>query len=237
MDQMSGPPFADLRVKNLRKHLEPFVLEADFSVHVGERAALVGESGSGKTTLLRILAGLDFLKGSNDGGEIFLGTQKITSLPAQKRNMGMVFQDSTLFPHLNVLENVTFGLRMRGVSRQKREEQALFWLEKVDLASRLTTPIVKLSGGEKQRVSFLRALIWKPQVLLLDEPFSSLDFQLRDRLRKELVDLHQIWPVPLILVTHDQQDVSAIATVRFEMERKQKDQCNQRFSILIRHSS
>ena len=207
----------DLRVENLLKQRPDFTLSAHFCLKGGERAALTGQSGSGKTTLLRILAGLEPLQKS-DTGTLYFGDQEVTSLSAHKRDVGFVFQDQALFLGMNVLDNVTFGLRMRGASQEDREKQGLIWLERVGLQSRRNSPVDQLSGGEKQRVAFIRALIWQPKILLLDEPFSALDPEMRKNLRSELLRLHSLWPVPMILVTHDQADIQALATTRFHIE-------------------
>jgi ABC-type Fe3+/spermidine/putrescine transport system ATPase subunit len=211
------PELFDLRVEGLLKYLGDFALQADFSIGVGERAALLGKSGSGKTTLLRVLAGLEALSGPADAGNIYLGQREITALSPQKRNVGLVFQDQALFGGLNVLENVTFGLRMRGVGKEERDSLALPWLEKVGLKNLVRAPVGQLSGGEKQRVAFIRALIWRPHLVLLDEPFSALDSELRSVLRNELVELHKLWPAPLLFVTHDETDIQAVATVRLNL--------------------
>jgi ABC-type Fe3+/spermidine/putrescine transport system ATPase subunit len=187
-----------------------FELSADFTVAPGERAALLGRSGSGKTTLLRIVAGLEAL----ESGRITLGDQEISALPARDRGIGVIFQEQALFPALDVLDNVTFGLRMRGVSRDERDAAAMPWLDRVGLKSHVHAPVSQLSGGERQRVAFVRALIWKPRLLLLDEPFSALDPTLRSSLRQELVSLHALWPVPLMMVTHDDADIEQVATTR-----------------------
>jgi ABC-type nitrate/sulfonate/bicarbonate transport system ATPase subunit len=113
---------------------------------------------------------------------------------------------------MSVAENAAFGLRMRGVAKAERRAQALKWLERVGLADRADSAVHSLSGGEKQRVAFVRALIWKPRLLLLDEPFSALDAELRAGLRRELLSLLAEWPVPMILVTHDREDAEALAT-------------------------
>lgn len=208
----------DLRVQKIRKQMKDFILEADFTIQVGERAALLGQSGSGKTTLLRLLAGFESLHTPGDSGNVFLGSQEFTRLPVQKREIGFIFQDQALFLGLNVLDNVTFALRMRGISKKEREATGLSWLSKVGLQSKLNSSVMELSGGERQRVAFVRALIWQPRLLLLDEPFSALDRNLRNILRKELVSLHELWPAPLLLVTHDEDDMDAVATTRLELK-------------------
>jgi len=221
MSKQEGPPKTDslpsLQVENLTKQVGDFILDAHFTVAAGERAILLGPSGSGKTTLLRILAGLEPLCPPRDCGKIRLGDTEITHLPPQERDIAFVFQDATLFPAMNVLENVTFALKMRGISAEERGAQADHWLEKVDLKAKKYSGVTHLSGGEKQRVAFVRALIWKPRLILLDEPFSALDTQLRELLRKELLDLHKLWPAPLVLVTHDRADIQAVGTVKLSL--------------------
>lgn len=209
-----------LELKQVTRDLGLFVLEANFAVASGERAAIVGPSGSGKTTLLRMIAGLDPV----DQGEIHLAGQEISRLPAEKREIGFVFQEPVLFPSLNVLENADFGLRMRGVPREEREARVLPWLERVDLKSRAHSSVERLSGGERQRVAFVRALVWKPKLLLLDEPLSALDSHLRGALQRELLALHQLWPVPMLLVTHDSAEVETLATSRVEYRSEQGGQ-------------
>ena len=130
----------------------------------------------------------------------------------------MIFQDAGMFPALDVLGNATFGLRMRGMAKAEREGEGLRWLERVGLASLARSPVDKLSGGERQRVAFVRAVIWKPRLLLLDEPFSALDAGLRDALRSELLELHRLCPAPLLLVSHDERDAAALATQTLTLE-------------------
>jgi ABC-type sulfate/molybdate transport systems ATPase subunit len=204
---------SELRLENLRKRIEDFVLTADFSLKEGERTALIGKSGIGKTTLLRLIAGLETL----DSGRVFLGDQDVTDWIPQKRRIGFVFQEAALFPSLDVLGNAIFGLLQHGCSRTEAEKQGLEWLEKVGLSQRAHSSISHLSGGEAQRVAFVRALIWKPQLILLDEPFSALDAELRQELRLQLLRLHEQWPVPMLLVSHDAQDLEQIANVRLEL--------------------
>jgi ABC-type Fe3+/spermidine/putrescine transport system ATPase subunit len=215
---LTAPPIDSLRVDGLVKTLGQFSLAGSFAIHAGERIALVGKSGSGKTTLLRLIAGLEVLKKASDQGKIYLGDREITDLPVQKREIGFIFQDQALFYHFNVLENVTFGLKMKGIPLQVRNQEALIWLDRVGLKSRILDPVHQLSGGERQRVAFVRALIWRPRVLLLDEPFSALDLERRETLRNHLLELHQIWPVPMIFVSHDDADVHSIATGKLKIE-------------------
>ncbi|MBC7692485.1 MAG: ATP-binding cassette domain-containing protein [Methylotenera sp.] len=203
-----------LRLQAIRKTVGPFSIAADFEIRSGERIALVGPSGCGKTSLLRIISGLD----AAEGGEIRLNSRDITHLPAERRRIGYVFQESALFPSLNLIENVTFALRIQKVPRAEREALALPWLQKTGLADRSHASVQNLSGGERQRVAFIRAILSKPELLLLDEPFSALDSALRSKMREQLVELHQLWPVPLLFVTHDEMDVASVATDRLKYD-------------------
>lgn len=210
-----SPPV--LRVEELVIDLADFHLRADFFVRAGERLVLWGPSGSGKSTLLRTIAGLETV-GLRMSGSVLLGDQDLTHLPPQFRQMGFVFQDQILFPHLTVLENAAFGLKMRGVPKEQRHQEAEDWLKRVGLGNRIDSSVEQLSVGERQRVAFIRALIWKPQVILLDEPFSALDPHLRSSMRHELLELHRLSQAPMILVTHDEADVEAIAQVQVEVK-------------------
>ncbi len=207
-----------LRIQGLRKDMGNFVLEAELEVLPGQRAVIFGRSGSGKTTLLRWIAGLEELVPGRDRGEVWIGEQEITRLSPEDRGIGFVFQEQALFPAMSVLENAAFGLKMRGRARKEREEVVMAWLRRIGLEGQCGTPVGKLSGGERQRLAFVRAVVWKPRVLLLDEPFSALDPELRARLRSELMELHALWPVPLLMVTHDEADVHSLATLRIHCE-------------------
>lgn len=201
---------SSLFVKNISKSYPQFELKADFSVAPGERLALMAPSGSGKTTLFKIIAGLESLKPGE--GQILRGSNEITYTPTEKREMGVVFQEWALFPHMSVIENIAYPLKIQGVEKADRETQARVWLKKLGIEQKAKQSTIQLSGGEKQRVAFARALIWKPKTILLDEPFSALDAASRKTARDLLLELHQEALVPLILITHDPADVSALAT-------------------------
>lgn len=191
----------------------PIPLNASFRCAPGELLALVGPSGSGKTTLLRTIAGLyQPQQGSVRcaGREWFLAQSgQRHSLPPQARQIGMVFQDYALFPHLTALQNVQ--LAMGHLPRAQRFEQAAQWLSKVRLQGLEARYPSELSGGQRQRVALARALAREPQVLLLDEPFSAVDQVTRRRLQRELALLRQQISIPIILVTHDLEEATALA--------------------------
>ncbi|WP_404375656.1 ABC transporter ATP-binding protein [Vreelandella aquamarina] len=191
----------------------PIPLNASFSCAPGELLALVGPSGSGKTTLLRTIAGLyQPQRGqvSCAGATWFLaqGGQRL-SLTPQQRQIGMVFQDYALFPHLTALQNVQ--LAMGHLPRAQRLEQAVQWLTKVRLEGLEARYPSELSGGQRQRVALARALAREPQVLLLDEPFSAVDQVTRRRLQRELALLREQINIPIVLVTHDLEEATALA--------------------------
>ncbi len=173
----------------------------------GDCLVLLGPSGCGKTTILNLVAG--FLR--PDAGRIMLDGQDITQLPPHRRDMGMVFQDYALFPHMTLAENVGFGLRMRGIGRSERARQAARALEQVGLGPLADRRPGQLSGGQRQRVALARALVIRPRLLLFDEPLSNLDAQLRDQLRTEIRAVLDEAGTTAIFVTHDQQEALALA--------------------------
>ena len=178
-----------------------------FSAGRGELLTLLGPSGCGKTTTLRAIAG--FVAPAS--GRILLDGTDISALPTHRRNIGMVFQSYALFPHLTVGDNVGFGLRMRQVGRADRDRRALAALEMVGLAGLADRYPTQLSGGQQQRVALARALVIEPAILLLDEPLSNLDANLRGELRAEIRALQSRLGILTILVTHDQQEAIAIS--------------------------
>ena len=173
----------------------------------GELVALLGPSGCGKTTALRLLAGLE----EADGGRVVIGGDDVTGLPANKRNIGMVFQAYSLFPHMVAWENVAFGLQMRQVGTAERKKRALDMLELVGLGRFANRYANQMSGGQQQRVALARALAIQPQVLLLDEPLSALDAKVRSRLRDEIRRVQLEVGITTLFVTHDQEEALAIA--------------------------
>ena len=179
----------------------------DLTVRAGELVALLGPSGCGKTTTLRLLAGLE----DADAGTITVGGKDVSRLPASKRDMGMVFQAYSLFPHMTVRQNVAFGLRLRRVSSAQRDRRALEMLELVGLSSQADRYPHQISGGQQQRVALARALAIEPQVLLLDEPLSALDAKVRAQLRDQIRRIQLEVGITTLFVTHDQEEALAIA--------------------------
>jgi ABC-type Fe3+/spermidine/putrescine transport system ATPase subunit len=173
----------------------------------GSFTVLLGPSGSGKTTLLRLLAGLE----RPDQGRILRDGLDITSVPAERRGIALVFQDGALFPHLDVIQNVAFGLRAQRVPRAQAQLRAREALERVGLADKTARRIDRLSGGERQRVALARALAPRPRILLLDEPLANLDRNLREDLRAQLRRLHDELGLTSVLVTHDRDEALALA--------------------------
>jgi len=177
------------------------------ALHPGEFVALLGPSGCGKTTALRALAGLE----SIDEGRIDIDGRDVQNLPTNRRDIGMVFQSYSLFPHLTVLENVEFGLRMRKVQRAERRARALEALALVGLEERGGRYAHELSGGQQQRVALARALVTRPRVLLLDEPLSALDAKVRVSLREQIRRIQTELGITTLFVTHDQEEALAVA--------------------------
>lgn len=191
-----------LQVQELRRRYDEFELNVSFEVQDSEILTLLGASGSGKTTTLRILAGFEHA----ESGRILVDGVDIQHVPAQRRNMGYVFQDYTLFPHLNVAGNIEYGLRAHHVSKAHRNERVKELLTLVGLEGFGARMVQTLSGGEQQRVAVARALACDPQALLLDEPFSAIDTERREDLRRRLIRLQRRLHIPMIFVTHSRSE-------------------------------
>jgi putative spermidine/putrescine transport system ATP-binding protein len=193
-----------VRLVGLRKTFGEVIAVDDVSLEVrdGEFLTLLGPSGSGKTTVLRMLAGFE----RPDAGSIFLDGEEVTELPPYRRNVNTVFQDYALFPHMSVLDNIEYGLRVKGVSRAEARTRALEALAQVRLPGFEDRKPSQLSGGQRQRVALARALVNRPKVLLLDEPLGALDLKLREQMQIELKQLQRDVGITFIFVTHDQEE-------------------------------
>src|SRR5258708_3811389 len=200
---------AAVELRGLRKSYGEVVALAnlDLSIEPGELIALLGRSGCGKTTALRTLAGFE----TTDEGKVLVDGDDITRLPANKRDMGMVFQAYSLFPNMTVLDNVSFGLRIRKANSAERTRRATELLELVGLPEHAARFPHQLSGGQQQRIALARALAIQPRVLLLDEPLSALDALVRVQLRDEIRRVQTELGITTLFVTHDQSEALSIA--------------------------
>jgi spermidine/putrescine ABC transporter ATP-binding subunit len=198
-----------VRIRDVRRHFGAIKALDGVSLDVvaGEFIALLGPSGSGKTTLLMTVAGFEI----PDAGRIAVDGYDVTDLPPSKRDLGMVFQRYALFPHLNVRDNIGFPLRMRGVDEASRNTRAEAMLETVGLEGYGDRFPVQLSGGQQQRIALARAIVYEPPVLLMDEPLSALDKNLRERMRLEIKRLQKQLGITVIFVTHDQEEALVMA--------------------------
>jgi len=174
----------------------------DLDIYQGEFLTLLGPSGSGKTTVLRMIAGFE----APDAGTIHLNDSEITHLPAYERDVNTVFQDYALFPHMDVISNIEYGFRVKGIGKTERREQAMVALQQVRLEGYENRKPNQLSGGQRQRVALARALVNRPAVLLLDEPLGALDLKLREQMQIELKELQRQVGITFIFVTHDQEE-------------------------------
>jgi ABC-type sugar transport system ATPase subunit len=206
---------AKLRLNNLVKKFKGFLKHEVVAVdHINlevkekEFVSLVGPSGCGKTTILRMIAGLEM----PTEGEIYFNDLRVDCLPPQKRDISMVFQNYAVFPHLNVAENIGYGLKIAGVPREEREKRIREIAKVLNISELLYNKPAQLSGGQRQRVALGRAIIRKPKVFLLDEPLSNLDAALREQMRFEIKRLHQQLGVTTIYVTHDQLEALTLST-------------------------
>jgi len=196
----------DKVVKRFGEHVA--VNGVDLQISKGEFLAIMGPSGCGKTTTLRMIAGLE----QPSEGEIRLNGKRINELKPWQRDTPLVWQNLALFPHLSVLKNVEFGLKMRNVAARERRERAMNWLERMDLHAYAGRNITQLSGGERQRVAIARALVTEPEILLLDEPLSALDAHLRIRMQSEITQLQKQLGITFAYVTHNQSEAFAMAS-------------------------
>lgn len=206
---MKHQPLPAVSFQGVTRRFGPVTAVDNLSLDIsqGEFFALLGSSGSGKTTLLTLLAGFDR---PNEGQVLMSGTS-ISDVPPHKRQIGVVFQNYALFPHLTAAENVAYPLKMRGVARSEREQRVKAALGLVNLSDRLTAYPIQLSGGQQQRVALARALVFSPAILLMDEPLGALDRRLRDQMQQELKRIQHELGITVIYVTHDQSEAMAMA--------------------------
>lgn len=198
-----------LKIENISKIFEKGrgVKNISFQLEKGELVSFLGPSGCGKTTLLNIIGG--FVK--NDSGSIYLEDKDITEYPPEKREIVTVFQNYALFPHMNVVENVKYGLKYRGYNKEEQIKLAKEYLKIVGLEGYEKNSVGELSGGQQQRVALARALVLQPKILLLDEPFSNLDVKLKIAMREEIKELQKRLGISMIFVTHDQEEALSIS--------------------------
>ena len=198
-----------IKLSKLTKRFGDFVAvdNLDLEIAEGEFFSMLGPSGSGKTTVLRMIAGFEL----PTSGTVELGADDVTEKAPFDRNVNTVFQDYALFPHMTVLENVAYGLRVRGVSKKERDAEALKALETVQLGHLGGRKPSELSGGQRQRVALARAIVVKPKVLLLDEPLGALDLKLREQMQIELKALQRELGITFIFVTHDQEEALTLS--------------------------
>jgi len=193
-----------IEIRNLAKSFGAVkaVDGVDLDINPGEFLTLLGPSGSGKTTVLRMIAGFE----TPDSGSVKLNGKDITYLPPYERDVNTVFQDYALFPHMDVISNIEYGLRVKGVEKKERREKASRALDQVRLSGYENRKPNQLSGGQRQRVALARALVNRPSVLLLDEPLGALDLKLRQQMQIELKELQREVGITFIFVTHDQEE-------------------------------
>lgn len=198
-----------IRIENVTKSYrgELILDKLSLTIPSGKFFALLGPSGSGKTTLLRLIAGFE----TADSGKIYLGDADITNTPINERRVNTVFQNYALFPHMNVFDNVAYGLRIKRMPQEIIEEKVTRILKTVHLEKQIYKPIDQLSGGQQQRVALARAIVNEPEVLLLDEPLAALDLKLRERMLIELIELQDTLKTTFVYVTHDQFEALTVA--------------------------
>ncbi len=225
----------DLRIAALSKRFGSVVAvdSIDLTIEAGQYCCMLGPSGCGKSSTLRMIAGHEH----PDSGRITLGSHDITGQAPAQRGTAMMFQNYALFPHLDCVDNVAFALKMRGVDKPTRRQQALQMLERVHMAEQSARKPDQLSGGQQQRVALGRALITEPQLLLLDEPLSALDPYLRIEMRTELKRLQRDLGIAFVHVTHSQEEAMALADMVVVMNEGRIEQYGRPYDVFNRPAS
>ncbi|KAB6716455.1 MULTISPECIES: ABC transporter ATP-binding protein [Roseobacteraceae] len=211
-----------LTLKNITKSFGPNTVVRDFDLNVasGEFVSFLGPSGCGKTTVLRMIAGFE----TPSSGSIHVGGMDVTALPASRRKIGMVFQAYALFPNMSVRDNVAFGLKIAGMPRAEIDTRVAEMLDLISLGSLADRYPYQMSGGQQQRVALARALAPRPNLLLLDEPLSALDAQIRTSLRDDIRRIQQELGITTVFVTHDQEEALSISDRVVVMHKGRADQ-------------
>ena len=199
-----------IKLQNINKSFDQIEVINSFNldINAGEFITLLGPSGCGKTTLLRMIAGLEFVS----SGNIFIGSDEVTSTPPNKRDTSIMFQDYALFPHMNLEQNIGYGLKLKKYDKELIKEKTSNWLEKIDLKDYGKRMPHEISGGQRQRVALARSLIVEPSILLLDEPLGALDANLRKNMQSELKKIHSEVGITFVYVTHDQEEALSMST-------------------------
>ncbi|TVY08129.1 ABC transporter ATP-binding protein [Paenibacillus cremeus] len=213
----TNPNPTAITIKSLRKSFgsNPILKDVSFDIRPGEFFTLLGSSGCGKTTLLRCIAGFE----KADSGSIYFGDQDVMPLNPWEKNIGFVFQNYALWPHMTIFDNIAYGLKMRKADKQTIREKVAWALDLINLSGTETRTPGELSGGQQQRISIARALVLSPQVLLLDEPLSNLDAKLRIKMRADIKEIQKRLGITSIYVTHDQEEALELSDRIAVMEK------------------
>lgn len=213
---------SDIVIKNISKSYgnTKVLNDISFKAEDGHLLSLLGPSGCGKTTLLRIVAGLE----DAEQGEIYVGEKNLTPIPVEKRNIGVVFQNYALIPHMTVYNNIAYGLKIRKVPKDKIDEKVKEYISLIGLEGMMERKVTQLSGGQQQRVALARALIVEPDILLLDEPLSALDRKIRAEMQYEIRRIQKQVGITTIFVTHDQEEAMTMSDEILLMKKGEIEQ-------------
>jgi putative spermidine/putrescine transport system ATP-binding protein/spermidine/putrescine transport system ATP-binding protein len=220
VENADRPPVVQLRGVLKRFDKVVAVEKMDLDIEEGSLVTLLGPSGCGKTTILRMVAGLE----TPTEGDLYIKGKKVNNVPIHKRNLGMIFQNYALFPHKNVFDNVAFGLKYRNVPKAEIKEKVTRALEMVRLPGVEKRMPAQLSGGQQQRIALARAIVIEPDVLLMDEPLSALDENLREEMRREIDNIQMMLGITTIFVTHDQREALSMSRKIVVMKDGRKQQ-------------